>query len=299
MQPHDFLRKAIRSVAENFESNGAYFTQDYVVKSMQLLHDAQKAVKFVMPTDGKIFDTNLSGLTSEHRLPFDRVLIEYECLAPGGMSSQAFGEEKTQAARKRIVYAEQQEKTIIVMSIVAFKTPYGEDHWTVQPYISELIPSELVKDVLVEDVTPYKDTKKIEQFRVAEYDFGGQAEKTFGEKWSEHAYYDMIDEVNCVLNMMEALSCRNVSTEQLPVKNNKLAQRKKGALPYDLYHVLVVNGRSGEKSVDQGGSHRSPREHLRRGHIRRLPSGNVWVNSTIVNHGSHGKVQKAYALEAA
>ena len=299
MKSHDFLRKAIRSVAENFEKNQKYFTEDYVVKSMQLLHGAQKSVKFVMPTDGKIFDTNLSGLTSEHRLPFDRVLIEYECLAPGGMSSQAFGEEKTKAARKRIVYAEQHEKTIIVVSIVAFQTSFGEDHWTVQPYISEIIPSELVKDVLVEDATPYMGTKRIEQFRVAEYDLGGQAEKTFGSRWSEHAYYDMIDEVNCVLNMMEALSCRNVSTEQLPVKNNKLAQRKKGALPYDLYHVLVVNSRTNQKSPDQGGSHRSPREHLRRGHIRRLQSGNIWVNSTIVNHGHHGKVHKAYALEAA
>lgn len=297
MQAHDFLRKAIRAISENLEKNQDYFTHDYIVRSMQMLHEAQRAVKFVMPTDGKIFDTDLSGLSSDHRLPFDQIVIEYECTTPGGMSSQFFGEEKTGIAKKRIVYASQLEQTIFIMSIVAFKTPTGEDHWTVQPYISEVIPSNLIKDSLVEDLTSYVGSKKIDQFYVSAHDLGGHAEKTFGDEWRDHAYYDMIDEVNCVLNMMEALSCRNVNTEPLPVKKNMLAQRKKGALPYDQYHVLVVNSRLTERSADQGGSHRSPREHLRRGHIRRLSTGNVWVNSTIVNHGNHGKINKTYALE--
>lgn len=297
MQAHDFLRKAIPAISKTLEINQTYFPQDYIVKSMQLLRDVQKAVKFVMPIDGKIFDTNLSGLSPDHRLPFEHVLIEYECTTPGGMSSQVFGEEKTGIAKKRIVYASQREQTIFIMSIVAFKTPIGEDHWTVQPYITEVIPSNLVKDVLIEDVTPHIKNKKIDQFRVCEYDLGGLAERTFGDKWREHAYYDMLDEVNCVLNMMEALSCRNVNTEPLPVKKNMLAQRKKGALPYDQYHVLMINSRSTGKSVDQGGGHRSPREHLRRGHIRRLSTGNVWVNSTIVNHGNHGKINKTYGLQ--
>lgn len=300
MQPHDFLRQATLGVSGHLKKYSAMYPDQYVSDSMSLLSSAKEAVKFVMPTDGKLFDTKLAGLSENHRLPYERILIEYECKSPGGMSSEVFGERATRPANKRIVFAEQYEKTIAVASIVSFKDPYGNDVWTVQPYISEIIPANLVDGANIEVTAPEGiSTPVISQFLVDHFDMGGHAKKTFGDAWKEHAYFDMLDEVNCVLNLMEALSCKNVSAEQLPVKNNKLAQRKKGALPYDLYHVLVVNSRSGEKSVDQGGSHRSPREHIRRGHIRRLPSGNIWVNSTIVNHGNHGKVHKVYALEAA
>jgi hypothetical protein len=298
MQPHDFLRQAIIGVAKHLKEFPELFEKEYISDSISLLKSAKEAVKFVMPTDGKLFDTKLAGLSQDHRLPYERILIEYECKSPGGMASEVFGERATRPANKRIVFAEQYDQTIAIASIVSFKDPYGNDVWTVQPYISEIIPANLAKGAKFEAPEGI-NTPVISQFLVDHYDMGGHAERTFGDAWKDHAYFDMLDEVNCVLNLMEALSCRNVTAEQLPVKNNKLAQRKKGALPYDLYHVLVVNSRSGEKSTDQGGSHRSPREHIRRGHIRRLPSGNIWVNSTIVNHGNHGKVHKVYALEAA
>lgn len=297
MQPHDFLRQAVVGVASHFKKYPELFPKEYISDATSLLKSAKEAVKFVMPTDGKLFDTKLAGLSQEHRLPYERIVIEYECKSPGGMPTEVFGERATRPANKRIVFAEQYDQTIAIASIVSFKDPHGNDVWTVQPYISEIIPANLTEGRKIEAPEGI-NTPVITQFLVDHYDMGGHAEKTFGEAWKDHAYFDMLDEVNCVLNLMEALSCRNVSAEQLPVKNNKLAQRKKGALPYDLYHVLVVNSRSGEKFTDQGGTHRSPREHLRRGHIRRLLSGNIWVNSTIVNHGNHGKVHKVYALEA-
>ena len=49
------------------------------------------------------------------------------------------------------------------------------------------------------------------------------------------------------------------------------------------------------------GHHRSPREHLRRGHIRRLADGRrIWVNAAIVGAGKGvGVVSKDYALRHA
>jgi hypothetical protein len=51
------------------------------------------------------------------------------------------------------------------------------------------------------------------------------------------------------------------------------------------------------RSNSLGGSHCSPREHLRRGHIRRI-AGNrcVWVNSCVVAAGSRFGVSKDYTM---
>jgi hypothetical protein len=47
-------------------------------------------------------------------------------------------------------------------------------------------------------------------------------------------------------------------------------------------------------------THRSPREHLRRGHIRIYQSGRrIWVNSTLVNAGVGGRISTVRDLRAA
>lgn len=48
----------------------------------------------------------------------------------------------------------------------------------------------------------------------------------------------------------------------------------------------------------QGGSHASPCEHVRRGHLRTYKSGKqVWINGTTINKGSKsGRVEKDYAI---
>ena len=49
-------------------------------------------------------------------------------------------------------------------------------------------------------------------------------------------------------------------------------------------------------SVSGGGSHASPREHLRRGHYRTRNGVKYFVRSTVVNEGSKGKVDKEYKV---
>jgi hypothetical protein len=97
------------------------------------------------------------------------------------------------------------------------------------------------------------------------------------------------------------LHCKNVHTEKIEVSKTRKAihSSKKAALPFDTYHVLTIDapGKPGE-GERAGGNHRSPREHLRRGHIRRLGGGRrIWVNATVVAVGcSGGTVKKDYAL---
>lgn len=101
----------------------------------------------------------------------------------------------------------------------------------------------------------------------------------------------------CFLN---ALACSNVHMERSAPR--KQSKKVKAALPFDTYHILTIDvpGQAGERT-GLIRPHRSPREHMRRGHIRRLADGRrVWVNATVVAawRGS-GVVTKDYALRAA
>ena len=62
-------------------------------------------------------------------------------------------------------------------------------------------------------------------------------------------------------------------------------------------NLVVDSAKERRPSEELGGTHASPRTHLRRGHIRRLRWGpKVWVNSCVVNPGAIGGVNKDYAV---
>lgn len=100
-----------------------------------------------------------------------------------------------------------------------------------------------------------------------------------------------------LLGFVNALACSNVRiTESRP---KSYGRKIKAALPFDTYHMLTIDSRPPTLScAPASGSHRSPREHLRRGHIRRLADGRrIWVNATVVAAGrGAGVVSKDYAL---
>jgi hypothetical protein len=109
-----------------------------------------------------------------------------------------------------------------------------------------------------------------------------------------------------VLQLLNALSCKNVSHEKSTPGAVRLG--RKGPIPYDSYRILTTfinrppstgGGGSGKSGVGArvGAVHASPREHLRRGHIVRQPNGRVyWRNAHIVMPGNGGTITKSYAL---
>lgn len=106
---------------------------------------------------------------------------------------------------------------------------------------------------------------------------------------------DLRDEIWAVVTLIASLACKNVNTsdEVLP-RNFRKAAEKSGNDLY-AYKVLTLNGEA-SKSEALGGTHASPRTHLRRGHIRRLPKGNIWVNACMVHGKTPGIVHKDYAV---
>lgn len=295
MQSHDYLRKAAPSIFGSYKRICDTEEYDSFVKT--IFHTAFNAVKFVMPENGKIFDTELAALPEIIKLPYESIVIEYECTNKGGLSEKHFGATKVAPARKRIVIASQHKDVITVASMVCFNVNLIE-RWQIQPYLACVLTNAKEEDFLKDDeLEKVLGDKSVENLGVYFHDICGLAEKHFGKKWQENAYCDMMDECNSVMGLIEALSCKNVGIESLPQRKMNKGAMKRGALPFNDYHILTVTGQSKSGNGSGDAHHRSPREHLRRGHIRRLSTGNTWVNSTVVNAGIGSKIIKTYALE--
>jgi hypothetical protein len=109
---------------------------------------------------------------------------------------------------------------------------------------------------------------------------------------------DMRDEVTAAIQACAALACSNMGRQTLPASAALNEKRQhSGKEPFVSYHILDVAGDRPVRGESTGsGSHNSPRQHLRRGHIRRLDETRVtWVTSCVV--GTHGKVIKDYRVQ--
>ena len=100
------------------------------------------------------------------------------------------------------------------------------------------------------------------------------------------------------LNAFYILGCSNVKTidHEAPIALNKKRSRT-GKFPILTHKTLVIVS-DAIKVVgnDNGGTHSSPRVHLRRGHVRRLDeTRRVWVQSCVVG-SKHGIVTKDYKV---
>lgn len=230
------------------------------------------AIKFHSPDVTQLFaDKELRGLRGgvPLRLPFPVIAIEYVAQR----SEQGPG---LSQCPKRIALAMQESADTVVVTSIAFFEELRE--WLVVGTCRMHGAPEVTHDGLAcVTVQPLVSDEK-EPIPLSK---------------------DLNDEVFAVLGMLNLLSCTNVAIEDLPAPTrlNRKALRN-GALPFDSYKVLVLrapreSGREAQTSVG-----RSPREHLRRGHIRRLHSGaRVWVNATIVAAGASGRVLKGYQLQ--
>lgn len=108
-------------------------------------------------------------------------------------------------------------------------------------------------------------------------------------------------EILGAISLGAALSCRNVrySPAPAPEKLNK-KRAARGAPKLHDYLAIEVDtkvdilrgGRGGDEAFG-----RSPKSHLRRGHIRRLADRRTWVNSTIVNAHKAPATKAAYRLK--
>lgn len=124
------------------------------------------------------------------------------------------------------------------------------------------------------------------------------AVKRFGARAVEAVTLEMAREsILALIQMGCVINCANIVTPVIApsAKLNK-KRESRGDTPFFEYRVLQVARHKGN-GEGMGGTHASPRAHLRAGHIRRLDDKTIWVSSTVVNAGSpRGVVEKDYAL---
>lgn len=110
--------------------------------------------------------------------------------------------------------------------------------------------------------------------------------------------------IRSVCNLLCALSCSNTRIDDSPFppsKTKNALRCSKKQLPLFEFKILTVDtGKNYSQQKSNGptiGKHASPRVHLRRGHIRKLPDKNVWVNSCVVGDKKNGMIQKDYLIK--
>lgn len=229
------------------------------------------AQKFMLPDGGKLLnDGELRGLDESEplRLPHRFIALEYR--ANGGLRSSDH-----YRCTRRIVFAREADYGILI-NIAFCGDADGQWNFTDECFVAS---------------TGYLDRSRADASGAPWINF---LRPPVGD------INDYLEEVSTMLSFLSALQCANVTVER---SDHKKADRKiKAALGFDSYHVLTIDVPSKPgQSIGFGGPHRSPREHLRRGHIRRLADGRrIWVNATVVaaKRGA-GSVTKDYAIRSA
>jgi cytochrome c5 len=98
------------------------------------------------------------------------------------------------------------------------------------------------------------------------------------------------------------VACHNYETDFADVEPDKATnkmRRARGKAPLFTYKVLTI-GKKKPKSRRLGGTHASPRSHLRRGYFRTSRNGvRHWVQPCMVKGETDGFVHKDYRVEGA
>ena len=106
--------------------------------------------------------------------------------------------------------------------------------------------------------------------------------------------------VEIALAFLSALNCTNVRRiEHKPDAKLQKARAKRGKQPLFSYWTLELDLSRPESSESLGGTHASPRLHLRRGHPRQYAPGKyTWVQPCVVGNKAAGMVHKDYRVNA-
>ncbi len=281
-----------------------------IIMANQIIKDLTEAVHFVMPDGGSILDNSLKGIADmKIRLPYPTISVEYYI-----EQNQSDFDSLLSYSPKRVIIAKEVPTAIIneripvpdelkdfehiiLMSSLFFSK--NANCW-LPSIIGFLIPCQwdFGKEML-SDRYKYKGIPAFSSATVPMFpDLFKHAVN--GKEALRMLEIDLTQEVKVLLELIEALSCSNVKESIHQEASKKNAQRIKShkkPIWETKFLTLVVNEKQDKKIKDSMTSHASPRQHLRRGHIRRLPSKNIWVNSCVVGNIENGKIEKQYKIK--
>lgn len=254
----------------------------------------QRAARFSLPENGALLD--LKGYRSEFsemlRLPYPSLTLEFRTTRPpepGQIKSSRSIILCWQGDHQTPFRIETEPQEVIYFTNIWFDDEQGE--WEPSPVAWGFRPADLRTDP---DNGISVDGFHHFPCHVEAYD---KLRNEHGEEWLDA---DLARSFEPLLEFCLTVNCQNVQMRAVapPVKLN--AKRvKKGKLPLDSYHVLVLPGAEREESLGGESNPQGPRAHWRRGHIRRLGDGRViWIRHALVGNREQGAVRKEYRVEA-
>ncbi len=275
-------------------------------------HMLGEAVHFTVPDGGKLFDDNLRGLRGQElHLPYPAITVE-----------TVMQTEKDDTPAKVLALIIESSKSLVDFSVkygwqeksdkkiseallffAMYFHPKARDHWLLMP-IGFRVAKDWDGGLNVKEPMLKSDITQVIYWEIEAE--AKRKNRTIEEQ--EHRFaLSLIAMCRPVFELCEALSCSNVTTEIVQRATNPKSKRtKKNKLPLFEVKTLVIDTQykaGSDGSGGGGGKHSSPRQHLRRGHIRFLQSDRfknkqgqkIWVNSTVV--GSEGRIDKAYEVK--
>jgi len=274
MEPLNFCRQ-IKKDIQIIKNTNQYEKLKEIQPSLALHIILDKATKFTLPLNGLILnDAQLKGLegVEELRLPYERIALEF-----------------TRDVNIYNDYSPLKDKTHFPNKIVLLLVEWSK-HISVQMWCHSVGIWYPCAPISI----PKTDSYVMGEKGVYTYKVHMPPIELMGVCTPKSLEQDYAMELKIVFGFLNAMACSNVKAEKLPTRK---PSKTLGALPFDEYHVLTIDRPAGTGKGHAGGSHRSPREHLRRGHIRRLSTGSkIWVNAAVINAGAGGKIRKQYAM---
>lgn len=274
MQPLNYCRQMVKQFSETISGPGFPAENRRILSHCIDLATASQ--KFLLPDGGRLYDDpeyRALDETEPLHLPYKFVALEYQrTKLPAGPSGNI-------SSGKAIVFARERDDAIVVTPVVWWsRRDIGGDRDVWGPMPEAAIPR-----------TGFIDRSKV---------IGGYVQVLAQFSNPAVPRSDYSDEIGALLCFLNVLRCGNVHIAR--GASRQATKKVKAALPFDTYHVLTVDIPGRPSGVAGNGEHRSPREHLRRGHIRRLEGGRrVWVNATVVGAGrGAGFVSKDYAVRS-
>ncbi|MDD2775704.1 MAG: hypothetical protein PHU06_07100 [Gallionella sp.] len=303
-------------------------TSQNILRVIELL---KQAVKFRLPDNGGLFEDGLRALPAVFRLPYPIIAAEFSITNEGlGDGSLAMRGEELDRSTKRIALAieinevnfhsyswllpipEELHELLTSDGAIAIIPVFYRDskkEWDIPP-LGLVIPARKVVANnnalnMTQEIYEGKFPKGSKMHPLEAYpidlmpEYADQLEQEEGLNYvMATAQQDSHDEMKAIMGLVEILSCSNVCTETIPASHALNKKRtSKGKPPLFEFKVLTLDFQDNKTNAsEKGGTHSSPRIHLRRGHIRRLPTKSIWVNATVVGNRQLGMVSKEYAV---
>lgn len=292
------------------------FTLDIAKSARDTILLMNQAVKFILPEWGRVFNEDEWKLVENQRfpsrLPYPVIAVEFPCTYNMGYSEVIKNREVPSS--KRIALAAEYEAIIALCPDLLGPIVEGNPHpqkegfyvfpvcyadpaevWTPPPSAMFMPRVGMIGD---------EELMQARMGTICVLPLGRESYTYYPEEERQsRAARDVADEALAITHLMIALSLDKGRHETLPAPEKLNRKRvKKGKVPLFEYKVLDIVAdvlhQPKESTHERSSSHHaSPRMHNRRGHLRRLASGQTtWVRNAIIGKPSRGRVIKDYAV---